>query len=310
MLINLMMLIIGFVLLIKGADYFVEGAASIAGIFRVPAVIVGLTIVAFGTSAPEAAVSTTAALSGANAIAISNIIGSNIFNLLLVLGFTSLITVIPVPKSMVTREFKFLLLMTILMSVLILYDFEISRIDGFIFLGFLAFYVTWLIYGAVAQRTLSDIEEVKYPLWLAIITIIGGITAVIAGGHIVVNNATDIALNLGWSEKLVGLTIVSIGTSLPELVTSFVAAKKGRVDIAIGNVVGSNVFNILFILGLSSTITPITVEHALYVDILFMTFGTILTYYLCRTNDKLNKKEGVIMLLTFLSYMIFILVRN
>lgn len=310
MLINFVMLIIGFVLLIKGADYFVEGAASIAGIFRVPAVIVGLTIVAFGTSAPEAAVSTTAALSGANSIAISNIIGSNIFNLLLVLGFTSFITVIPVPKLMVRREFKFLVLMTILMSVLILYDFKISRIDGVIFLGFLVFYVSWLIYGAVAQRTLTEIEEVKYPLWLAIIVIIGGITAVVTGGNIVVNNATDIALNLGWSEKLVGLTIVSIGTSLPELVTSFVAAKKGRVDIAVGNVVGSNIFNILFILGLSSFITPISVESALYVDILFMTFGTMLTYYLCRTQDNLDKREGGILILTFLSYMIFILVRN
>ena len=310
MLINFMMLIVGFVLLIKGADYFVDGAASVAGLLRVPTVIVGLTIVAFGTSAPEAAVSTTAALSGANSIAVSNIIGSNIFNLLLVLGITTLVTVVPVPKSMVRREFSFLALMTILMSVLILYDFKISRVDGIIFLLFLIFYVTWLIYGAISQRSLTDIEEAKYPLWLAIIVIIGGIAAVIIGGNIVVDNATEIALSIGWSEKLVGLTIVSIGTSLPELVTSFVAARKGKVDIAIGNVVGSNVFNILFILGLSSTITPILVEQALYVDILFMTFGTLLTYYMCRTHNDLTKREGLILLLIFISYLSFILVRN
>jgi len=310
MLINFMMLIVGFVLLIKGADYFVDGAASVAGLLRVPTVIVGLTIVAFGTSAPEAAVSTTAALSGANSIAVSNIIGSNIFNLLLVLGITTLVTVVPVPKSMVRREFSFLALMTILMSVLILYDFKISRVDGILFLLFLIFYVTWLIYGAISQRSLTDIEEAKYPLWLAIIVIIGGIAAVIIGGNIVVDNATEIALSIGWSEKLVGLTIVSIGTSLPELVTSFVAARKGKVDIAIGNVVGSNVFNILFILGLSSTITPILVEQALYVDILFMTFGTLLTYYMCRTHNDLTKREGLILLLIFISYLSFILVRN
>jgi cation:H+ antiporter len=304
------MLIIGFVLLIKGADYFVDGAASIAGIFRIPAVIVGLTIVAFGTSAPEAAISTTAALSGANSIAISNIIGSNIFNVLLVLGLTSIITVIPVPKTMVRREFSFLVLMTILMLVLILYDFKISRMDGIIFLIFLVLYISWLIYEAVVKRVLTEIEEVKYPLWLAVIAIVGGITAIVFGGGFVVDNASEIALKLGWSEKLVGLTIVSIGTSLPELITSFVAAKKGRVDITVGNIVGSNLFNILFILGLSSTITPIIVESALYVDLLFMTFGTVLTYYLCITNDNLNKKEGAILLLTFISYMAFILVRR
>jgi cation:H+ antiporter len=304
------MLIIGFVLLIKGADYFVDGAASIAGIFRIPAVIVGLTIVAFGTSAPEAAISTTAALSGANSIAISNIIGSNIFNVLLVLGLTSLITVIPVPKTMVRRQFSFLVLMTMLMLVLILYDFKISRIDGIIFLIFLVLYITWLIYEAVVRRTLTEVEEVKYPLWVAVIAIVGGITAIVLGGNFVVDNASEIALKLGWSEKLVGLTIVSIGTSLPELITSFVAAKKGRVDITIGNIVGSNIFNILFILGLSSTISPIIVENALYVDLLFMTFGTVLTYYLCRTNDNLDRKEGAILLLTFISYMAFILIRR
>ena len=310
MLIDFLILIIGFVLLIKGADYFVDGAASIAGLLRVPAVIVGLTIVAFGTSAPEAAVSTTAALSGANSIAVSNIIGSNIFNLLLVVGATALITRVPVPKSMVRREFLFLVLMTVLMSVLILFDFRVSRIDGIILLGFLAFYVLWLIYGAIAQRKEMELEKVKYPMKTAVFVVIGGIVAVVIGGNLVVDSATEIALGIGWSEKLVGLTIVSIGTSLPELVTSFVAARKGQVDIAVGNVVGSNIFNILFILGLSNVISPITVEHALAFDVLFMSFATAITYYMCRTNDELSKREGLILILLFISYMSFILVRN
>lgn len=310
MLINFIVLIIGFILLIKGADYFVDGSASVAGLFGVPSVIVGLTIVAFGTSAPEAAVSTTAALSGANSIAVSNIIGSNIFNLLLVVGSTALITKIPVPKQMIRREFTFLLAMTVLMAVFCLSDYRLSRFNGLVFLGFLAFYVGWLIKGTLDQKTELRPEEVKYPLWLAVITILGGIAAIVIGGDMVVDSATEIAIELGWSEKLVGLTIVSIGTSLPELVTSFVAARKNQVDIAIGNVVGSNIFNILFILGLSSTITPIMIEPALFVDIIFMTCGTFLTYILCRTHDKLDNMEGLILMASFVSYMAFILVRN
>jgi len=310
MFINIIFLIVGFALLIKGADYFVDGAASIAGILKIPTIVVGLTIVAFGTSAPEAAVSITAALSNANAIAVSNIIGSNIFNILMVLGITALITKIPVPKSIVSREFLFLSGVSILMTVLIFLDFRISRIEGILFLLLLSGYVGTLIYTSLKNRKNIVAEKAKFSLLISLILIAGGMAAVVIGGNFVVDNAVKIALAIGWSQKLVGLTMVSIGTSLPELVTSISAAKKGHVDIAIGNVVGSNVFNILFILGLSSTITPITVETALGVDLIFMTFATLFTYYLCRSKGQLSKREGLILLMFFVLYLAYILVRN
>jgi len=309
-LLNVLLLIIGFVILIKSADFFVDGASSIAGIFKVPAVVVGLTIVAFGTSAPEAAVSTTAALSGSNAIAVSNIIGSNIFNLLLVLGATALLAIVPVPRSIADREFPFLLVISILMLIFIYTGFGISRIEGIIFLFLLAAYVINLIMHALKNRLVEEKEEIKFSLPISIVLVIGGITGVIIGGDLVVNNASDLALALGWSEKLVGLTIVSLGTSLPELVTSLQAARKNQVEIAIGNVVGSNVFNILFILGLSTTISPISVEPALMIDLIFMVFATLLTYGLCRFKEDLSKKDGLLLILFLLVYMVYIFIRN
>ena len=310
MFINIIFLVVGFVLLIKGADYFVDGAASVAGLLKIPTIVVGLTIVAFGTSAPEAAVSLTAALSDASAIAVGNIIGSNIFNLLMVLGVTATISLVPVPKSIVSREFLFLSLITVLMAVVILLDFEISRIEGIIFLILLAGYVLTLILASLKNRKNIEPEVAKYSGLVAFLLIVGGMIGVIIGGNLVVDNAKTIALSIGWSQKLVGLTIVSVGTSLPELVTSISAAKKGHVDIAVGNVVGSNIFNILFILGLSSTVTPIMVESALGIDIIFMTFATLFTYYLCRSKGKLSRKEGLTLLLFFILYMIYILWRN
>lgn len=310
MLIQIGLLLIGFIALIKGADFFVDGAASIASLLKIPTIVVGLTIVAFGTSAPEAAVSITAALNNSNAIAISNVIGSNIFNLLAVLGITALLAKVPVPHSIIRKEFPFLLIISVLMVVFVVTGFSLNRIEGIIFLGLIIFYVVWLIKDALDNRAKIEVAKPAFNFPISLLLIVGGIAGIIIGGDLVVSNAKAIALAVGLSEKLVGLTIVSIGTSLPELVTSVVAARKGNVDIAIGNVVGSNIFNILFILGLSATITPIPVEMALVTDLAVMLVATGLCFFMAKLNYKLEKKEGYIFLAIFVTYMAYIIIRN
>ncbi|MEF9892775.1 MAG: calcium/sodium antiporter [Anaerorhabdus sp.] len=310
MIVNIGLLLVGFLALIKGADYFVDGAASIASLLKIPSVVVGLTIVAFGTSAPEAAVSITAALNHSNAIAISNVIGSNIFNLIVVLGMTAIITIVPVPRSIMRKEFPFLIAVSFLMALFIFTGNSLTRLEGIIFLILIIAYVVWLIKDSLSKRASIEVEKPMFSLPMSLVLIVIGIFGIIFGGDLVVNNAKAIALTLGLSEKLVGLTIVSIGTSLPELVTSLVAAKKGNVDIAVGNVVGSNIFNILFILGLSATITPIPVEFALMFDLVIMLIATLLCFFVAKRNGKLDKKEGIIFLLLFISYLTYIIIRN
>ena len=310
MIVTVGLLILGFGLLIKGADFFVDGASAVASLLKVPAVVIGLTIVAFGTSAPEAAVSITAALSGSNAIAVSNVIGSNIFNLLAVLGCTAMLRNVPVRESILKKEFPFLIVISALMLGFILMDGSLSRVDGMIFLAGIIGYVAWLVRDALKMRSSIEVEKPAYSLPVSLILIVVGIAGIVFGGDLVVDSAREIALALGMSEKLVGLTIVSIGTSLPELVTSLMAAKKGEVDIAVGNVVGSNVFNILFILGASAAITPIAVESALRFDLIVMMAVTVLCFVLAKLDYKLDKKEAFILLLTFVAYMAYIVVRN
>lgn len=310
MILNIGLLLVGFLALIKGADYFVDGAASIASSLKIPSVVVGLTIVAFGTSAPEAAVSVTAALNHSNAIAISNVIGSNIFNLIVVLGTTAVITLVPVPRSILRKEFPFLIAVSFLMAIFVFTGYSLSRLEGIIFLLLIVGYVAWLVKDALAGRATIEVEKPSFTLPISILLIGIGIFGIIFGGDLVVNNAKAIALTLGLSEKLVGLTIVSIGTSLPELVTSVVAAKKGNVEIAVGNVVGSNIFNILFILGLSATITPIPVEVALMFDLIIMLVATLLCFFVAKRNEKISKKEGILFLLLFVVYLTYIIIRN
>lgn len=310
MIITIGLLILGFGLLIKGADFFVDGASTVASFLKVPSVVIGLTIVAFGTSAPEAAVSVTAALNGSNAIAVSNVIGSNIFNLLAVLGCTALLSRVPVPQSIMKKEFPFLILISMGMLALIMMDYQLSRMDGLIFLAGIIFYVTWLVTDALKARGDMEVEAPKFSLPVSLLLIAAGLAGIVFGGDLVVDSAQKIALALGMSEKLVGLTIVSIGTSLPELVTSLMAAKKGEVDIAVGNVVGSNVFNILFILGASAAITPILVETALSFDLIVMMAATLLCFVLAKFSKDLDKKDAFIMLACFIAYMVYIVVRN
>ena len=250
-----LLLVIGFVLLIKGADFFVDGSSSIAKRLRVPSIIIGLTIVAMGTSLPECAVSISAALSGNTGVAVGNAVGSNIFNLMVVCGMCALFCPLTVSRSTLTGEFPFSVFVALLLMVLGWISMTLGRIDGVILLVFFAGFLFWMIRSAQKARSESASDEDEYeirPIWQCVLYIVGGAAAIAGGGQLVVNAASAIARFFGMSQNLIGLTIVAFGTSLPELVTSIVAARKHEVDMALGNVIGSNIFNILFVLGISA----------------------------------------------------------
>ncbi|MGG7096154.1 calcium/sodium antiporter [Clostridium sardiniense] len=324
---NIVILIIGFILLIKGADIFVDGSSSIAKKIGIPSVIVGLTIVSLGTSAPELAVSSISALQGNNGIAIGNVLGSNIFNTLVVLGGTAIAMPLIIRKRIVKRDFFVNILVAIILYIIAFgisfngKDGLISRIDGLILLLLCIIYTIVLIRSAIKDKSSRDTDmESKAAITNIrigpnIIKIIVGIIGIVLGGKFVVDSATNIAYSIGMSEKLVGLTIVAVGTSLPELVTSIVAALKGETEIAIGNVLGSNIFNILLILGLSSTINPIVVTGNLYMDLLFLIIVTIIIGIIIFFNKdkeikKLNRLEGTVLILVYVVYLSYIIMRN
>ena len=314
-------LIVGFVLLIKGADLFVDGSSSVAKIFKVPTVIIGLTIVAMGTSAPETSVSISAALKGANEIAVSNVVGSNFFNLLVVVGICALLQPINITKSLIKRDYPYSIFATVLLLLLLLIGLfvngqpTLSRFAGVIMLVVFVFYLIILIRFtliSIATGHKVDIEEVKTrSLPVSIIFIIVGLAGVVYGGDFVVNSATAIAQTFGMSNTLIGLTIVAIGTSLPELVTSIVAAKKGEADLALGNVIGSNTFNILFVLGISSVVNSITVEFDSVIDtILLIIVNVIVLAIVVKKKSSIGKSVGVVMILMYLIYTGYIIGRN
>lgn len=328
-------LIAGFVLLIVGADIFVEGSSSIAKLFKIPTIIIGLTIVAFGTSMPEASVSVSAALAGSNDIAISNVIGSNIFNLLVVLGASALICPVRANSSAIKKEIPFSIFITLVLGVLlalgITFDAEADMLMGMeifshatftlgiaggaILLALFALYMYWQIRGALKARKKGKIvdepedENKKIPPMMAIEMVILGIVGIIMGGDIVVENASIIAANFGMSQTLIGLTIVAVGTSLPELVTSIVAARKGESDLALGNVIGSNVFNIVFILGFSSIISPMTVDILAIYDTVVLLAISALTLVFAKTNKRFSRSEGAVLLAIYVIYFVYILLR-
>ena len=263
--IAVLLLIAGFVLLIKGADWFVDGAAGIAARFGIPQLVIGLTIVAMGTSAPEAAVSITAAKSGNAGITIGNVLGSNIMNVLVILGITSVITAIAVQKSTIRYELPFMLGITLLLMWLGWTGNEIVFWEGVVLWVFFLIYLTYLF--IMAKKGQADEEEEKNrALWLQIVMLVAGVAGIVLGSDLTVDNASKIAAALGMDDRLIGLTIVAFGTSLPELVTSITAATKGKADIAIGNIVGSNIFNILFVVGTTALITPVTFKSSFLID--------------------------------------------
>jgi cation:H+ antiporter len=308
--IQIVLLLVGFVFLIKGSDLFVDGASSIASILKIPTIIVGLTIVAFGTSAPEAAVSITSSLTGSNALAVSNVIGSNLFNMLMVIGVSALLGDLLMEKSVLNKDLPFLVAITILFAAFILIGWNITNIEGIILLIILIAYILYLIRSSKKSADANKVEKAKLSLPKSIIFIVIGLAGIILGGDLVVNSASDIAMALGMSETLVGLTIVAIGTSLPELVTSLTALKKGENQLVIGNVIGSNIFNILFVLGASSAISAIPLDSSLLIDVVFMLAVTILCFIFGKTQEKYDKKEGIILVALFIVYMAFAILRN
>lgn len=310
LIIEVIILLVGFVLLIKGADYFVDGASNVARILKIPAIIIGLTVVGFGTSAPEAAVSITAALSGSNAIAVSNIVGSNIFNLLFIVGVCAIIKNLKIGRNLLKQDLPFLVIVSALIVVLILINWDITRLEGLFLLVLIILYVSYLVYTAKKSKEAEYIEKPTIGKGRSILYIVAGLIGVIIGGECVVEGASSIAMAMGMSETLVGLTIVAIGTSLPELVTSLTALKRKENQIVIGNIVGSNIFNILFILGLSSLITPIPVSPEMIVDLGLMLGMTILAFIFAKLDSDYNKKEGIILTALFIIYMIFAILRN
>jgi cation:H+ antiporter len=315
-----LILIIGFALLVKGADFFVEGASRIARTLRVSPLLIGLTIVAFGTSAPEGSVSFIAALEGNVDVAVGNVVGSSIFNITFIVGLSALVFPMNVQSETVRKEIPFALLaavsLMVMISDLMLQSGQVnqlSRSEGIVLLLFFSIFLYYVFEVARNSREQGEVDETytkRTPWSKNLLLTIGGLAGIVYGGSLVVDSSTEIALSLGMSETLVGLTIVAIGTSLPELVTSVTAALKKQTDLALGNVIGSNIFNIFFILGASATLHPLTVDARIFLDIWLMIFVTLLLLILSRTHYKLTRGEGALMALIYMVYLVYIILRN
>lgn len=310
-------LIVGMALLIKGADFFVDGASKIAKALRIPSLIIGLTLVSMGTSAPEASVSINASLNGFNDLSIGNVVGSNIFNTMFILGVSAFFIPLVVSNEMEKYDIP---IMVGVYLVLILFGFVITPYTLDIFesitlLVLFAGYIGFLIYRAKKKNNEDEISEeenvsTKGTIIKSVIFAVLGLGAIIFGGDLVVDHASNIAIELGMSEALVGLTIVAVGTSLPELVTSVVASIKKEADIAIGNVIGSNIFNVIFILGLSSTISPLAVNAAVFIDVMVMLASGIIIMVFTLFSNKINKWQGAVLVLLYAAYLTYIIIRN
>nr|WP_300184762.1 calcium/sodium antiporter [uncultured Agathobaculum sp.] len=307
---SFVMLVAGFALLVWGADKFVAGASAFARRLGVSPLLVGLTIVAFGTSAPELAVSLTAALQGANEIAVGNVLGSNVFNLLVVAGLSAVLCPLIMDRTLLRRDWPLSVAAAVLLLLFLAPDLTISRIEGLILLAVFIVVLVVQIRAAMQGRGAADSEEEEVsmsPLLIGV-NIVLGLACIIIGGQLAVNGATGIARMFGLSETLIGLTIVAIGTSLPELVTSLVAAHKGQNEIAMGNVIGSNLFNILLILGVSASITPIPVQAVSVIDCIVLIAASVI-FYLPAMRGKLGRAPGAVMALCYVAYTAYLIIR-
>lgn len=314
MILDLILLIVGFIILIKGADIFVDGASSVAGNFKVSKMLIGLTIVAFGTSAPEFAVSVKSLLNNNGDIVLGNVIGSNILNILLILGVSSLFHSLNVTNNTVKKELPITLLITSLFAVLLsdcLFDNsiinEFTRGDGIALLLFFTIFIYYLI--NMSRKKIDNNQDEEYlPMSKAIFYTLGGLIAIVIGSNLVVDNATSLALALGVSQKMVALTIVAFGTSLPELITSVTATRKGEYDIAIGNVVGSNIFNIGVVIGIPVAILgSITKTTFNYIDLAVMLLSALLLFLFSWKDKKISRNEGIIFLIVFVIYYAYVI---
>ena len=319
---SIIILVIGFALLMKGADYFVEGSSSVAKRLYIPSMIIGMTIVAMGTSLPECAVSVTASLAGNNTLAVSNVVGSNIFNLMVVCGACALFAPLTIKKDTLVKEFPLSIICSVLLIALGYVGMKLGHIDGMVFLILFAGYLVWMINSVKKARAVHKEDELMkesgeyvedeiriIPMWKSILFIVGGMIAIKFGGDFVVDSASDIALSFGLSQTLIGLTIVALGTSLPELVTSIVAARKNEVDMALGNAIGSNVFNILMVLGIASAISPISLITENIIDLCVLIVFTVCVWIFAGTKKKIGKIEGFAMVALYAIYAVYIVIR-
>lgn len=308
-LIAIILLVLGFVMLTKGADWFVDGSSALAARLGIPQLVIGLTIVAMGTSAPEAAVSITSALKGNEGITVGNVVGSNIMNILLILGIASVIVPLAVQKSTRMIEIPYMIAITILFGVLGYTGEMITRIEGGILWIAFLIYLGYLLWVAKKGKEENEPDEKQKSLPVQLLTILVGLVCIVLGSDFVVDGATEIAKVIGISERIIGLTIVAFGTSLPELVTSVTAARRGNADIAIGNIVGSNVFNILFVAGTSALITPVVFESKFLFDTIVATAVAILLLVcVCNKEGKLKRSGGIIMLAAYAVYFVKLLI--
>ncbi len=307
LLIQVVLLVVGFTMLVKGADWFVDGAAGIAVKFGIPQLVVGLTIVAMGTSAPEAAVSITGAMNGAADIAVGNVLGSNILNVLIILGLTGFITNVAIQKSTLMIEMPFMMAITVVFAIVGLNDGNVGFVDGVLLWVLFIAYLAYLFVLAKKGNEEEDNEPETRPVWKLLLLGVVGAAIVVWGADISVDAATSIAKTLGLSERFIGLTIVALGTSLPELVTSVTAAKKGNADIAIGNIVGSNIFNILFVIGTSSLIIPIIFEATFLVDAIVALLAGVLLWVATIRRKELTRPWAIVMLLGYVAYFVYLI---
>ncbi len=308
MILNIILLIIGLTLLSKGADFFVDGSGALAAKFKIPSIIIGLTIVAIGTSAPEAAVSIGSAIKGANGVAIGNILGSNIANIFLILGATSAICPLLIKKNTIKYEIPFVLFITLLLSFIGYYYGNISRLSSVILLILLIIFFLYL-FKISKEVDNFELKTKSMGMIKIILYIIGGLAALIYGSDLTVNSAIDIAHRFNISDRIIGLTIIAIGTSLPELITCIVAAIKKQPDIAIGNIIGSNIFNILFVLGVTGVIKPIEFDKAFLFDGIIAILSVVLLYLFTKRTNLLKRWQGVFFLCLYFSYLAMLIIK-
>jgi len=306
MLVSLILLVIGFVLLVRGADAFVDAAAGVARRFNIPAIIIGTTLVAIGTSAPEAAISIAAALKGSDGVSIGNVIGSNITNIFLILGITALIGALPIHKNTKKYELPFVGLVTLLLIGFGIWAGSVSRVAAFIFLTLFAGFITYTI--IMARRSKEVQPEIKtFSLPMTIVMIVAGIAAIVLGSNLTVDSAMDIATRLGVSDRVIGLTLVALGTSLPELAVCVAAALKREYDMAVGNIVGSNIFNILFVLGTAAAIHPLPFNPAFIFDGAIAMLAVIMLMVFSARHSKLTRIGGIIFLVSYVAYIVYLI---
>ena len=306
-LLQLFLLVAGFYMLVKGADWFVDGASGIAERFGIPQLVIGLTIVAMGTSLPEAAVSIAAAMKGSADITIGNVLGSNILNILIILGLTALVTNVSVQMSTIKIEIPFMIGITVVLMLLGMTGNEIIFVEGIVLWALFLVYMVYLLKMAKQNQQPEEESEEQQPVWRMLVGVVVGIVLIVLGSDVSVDAATEIARMIGLSERIIGLTIVALGTSLPELVTSVSAARKGKADIAIGNIVGSNIFNILFVVGTTALITPVAYAANFITDAIIAAVAGVLLFVFVWKDKELNKISGIVFLAAYVAYAVLFL---